>query len=154
MTAVKNEAVSGCPLVVGRRMTHTAPETRLRGPLTSLRPCRGPPPRRQGQGTSLGSLRNGSCDEAATAGQAWAGHFRDGLSEPRHSPAGAGPPVSPAPITASPPPPGSPLRNLPFSVSRSHPVVREEGELSLGVWLTHSGWKPPGPTLDCRVGTV
>ena len=43
MTAVKNEAVLGCPLVVRRRMTHTAPETHLRGAVSCLGTCRGPP---------------------------------------------------------------------------------------------------------------
>lgn len=125
MTAVKNEAVLGCPLVVRRRMTHTAPESH---------PCRS-------QGASLGPLRNGSCREAATVGQAWAGHFRDELRErrsltrPEGPPAGAGLPPSLVPTTASLPSPGSPLQNLPSSVSRSHPVTREEGELSL---VTHS----------------
>lgn len=91
MTAVKNEAVLGCPLVVRRRMTHTAPESH---------PCRS-------QGASLGPLRNGSCREAATVGQAWAGHFRDELRErrsltrPEGPPAGAGLPPSLVPTTAS-----------------------------------------------------
>lgn len=45
------------------------------------------------------------------------------------------------PITAAPLSPGSPVQNLPFSVFRSHPVMREEAELSLGspLWLEAAG---------------
>ena len=44
-----------------------------------------------------------------------------------------------------------PGADLPFSVFRPHPVMREEAELSLGtpLWLEDAC-----PTLDCRAGTV